>query len=126
MQSRRTRRSYSLAHSYSFILSALMTIRNIALFISRDPQLARCFFFSSRRRHTRSTRDWSSDVCSSDLRSLFTTPNVPPARLALLRAAFHKMLADPEFRAEAQQLNLPLATKSGEEMQKVVDRKSVV
>src|SRR2546428_13663425 len=29
---------------------------------------ARCFFFfSSRRRHTRSDRDWSSDVCSSDL-----------------------------------------------------------
>src|SRR5438067_11263806 len=30
----------------------------------------RCFFFSSRRRHTRSKRDWSSDVCSSDLGSL--------------------------------------------------------
>ena len=29
-----------------------------------DPIL---FFFSSRRRHTRSDRDWSSDVCSSDL-----------------------------------------------------------
>src|SRR5699024_7673202 len=28
------------------------------------------FFFSSRRRHTRSKRDWSSDVCSSDLRNL--------------------------------------------------------
>src|SRR3989304_6037896 len=26
------------------------------------------FFFSSRRRHTRCSRDWSSDVCSSDLR----------------------------------------------------------
>src|SRR5206468_6010886 len=26
------------------------------------------FFFSSRRRHTRSDRDWSSDVCSSDLK----------------------------------------------------------
>src|SRR5437867_8893087 len=26
------------------------------------------FFFSSRRRHTRSYGDWSSDVCSSDLR----------------------------------------------------------
>src|SRR5947207_8522168 len=26
-----------------------------------------CFFFSSRRRHTRSLCDWSSDVCSSDL-----------------------------------------------------------
>src|SRR5207245_5304034 len=28
------------------------------------------FFFSSRRRHTRCYRDWSSDVCSSDLVSL--------------------------------------------------------
>src|SRR3712207_7573971 len=27
----------------------------------------RSFFFSSRRRHTRYWRDWSSDVCSSDL-----------------------------------------------------------
>ena len=27
------------------------------------------FFFSSRRRHTRLVRDWSSDVCSSDLRT---------------------------------------------------------
>src|SRR2546429_53401 len=29
------------------------------------------FFFSSRRRHTRCSRDWSSDVCSSDLKHLF-------------------------------------------------------
>src|SRR5438874_4740001 len=29
--------------------------------------LIQVFFFSSRRRHTRSLRDWSSDVCSSDL-----------------------------------------------------------
>src|SRR5688500_3654001 len=29
--------------------------------------LALCFFFSSRRRHTRLQGDWSSDVCSSDL-----------------------------------------------------------
>src|SRR5690606_40507140 len=28
------------------------------------------FFFSSRRRHTRFSRDWSSDVCSSDLKFL--------------------------------------------------------
>src|SRR6266496_5891365 len=34
------------------------------------------FFFSSRRRHTRSLRDWSSDVCSSDLGAL------PPAVVA--------------------------------------------
>src|SRR2546429_3197837 len=30
------------------------------------------FFFSSRRRHTRCSRDWSSDVCSSDLKSQST------------------------------------------------------
>src|SRR2546422_6989018 len=30
------------------------------------------FFFSSRRRHTRCSRDWSSDVCSSDLGFPFT------------------------------------------------------
>src|SRR5256885_6195687 len=29
-----------------------------------------CFFFSSRRRHTRLQGDWSSDVCSSDLLNL--------------------------------------------------------
>src|SRR5580698_11193358 len=29
--------------------------------------MAHVFFFSSRRRHTRLTCDWSSDVCSSDL-----------------------------------------------------------
>src|SRR5690349_22297679 len=35
---------------------------------------ASIFFFSSRRRHTRSLRDWSSDVCSSDLLSgIFNT-----------------------------------------------------
>jgi tripartite-type tricarboxylate transporter receptor subunit TctC len=53
-------------------------------------------------------------------RSLFTTPNVPPARLAQLRAAFQAMLQDAEFLAEAAQLKLPLAPMTGEEMQKIV------
>src|SRR3989442_6573371 len=36
--------------------------------ISRNtPRSLLTFFFSSRRRHTRCGRDWSSDVCSSDL-----------------------------------------------------------
>src|SRR5579872_5535038 len=38
------------------------------------------FFFSSRRRHTRCGRDWSSDVCSSDLSR---RQEVPPERLDL-------------------------------------------
>src|SRR5437764_4996701 len=32
-------------------------------------RISECFFFSSRRRHTRYIGDWSSDVCSSDLSS---------------------------------------------------------
>src|SRR6266496_5217268 len=42
------------------------------------------FFFSSRRRHTRSLRDWSSDVCSSDLvTSLVVAPLMLPVGFLL-------------------------------------------
>src|SRR5690606_40258873 len=43
------------------------------------------FFFSSRRRHTRFSRDWSSDVCSSDLAHHhgFTVAMLLPAVLAV-------------------------------------------
>src|SRR5687768_17299800 len=34
------------------------------------------FFFSSRRRHTRCSRDWSSDVCSSDLHPGYVPENM--------------------------------------------------
>src|SRR5262249_59620401 len=37
-------------------------------------RLYHVFFFSSRRRHTRLVSDWSSDVCSSDLK---TCPDLP-------------------------------------------------
>src|SRR2546422_9210234 len=47
------------------------------------------FFFSSRRRHTRCSRDWSSDVCSSDL-----YPG-----LARVRAALRIPLASGENEA---------------------------
>src|SRR5438445_7772544 len=43
--------------SHDFICSLYMSL--VVLFVF--------FFFSSRRRHTRYWRDWSSDVCSSDL-----------------------------------------------------------
>src|SRR5258707_11656339 len=45
------------------------------------------FFFSSRRRHTRYWRDWSSDVCSSDLHRelyrIFSVGDVVVVELAL-------------------------------------------
>src|SRR3712207_6922002 len=57
------------------------------------------FFFSSRRRHTRYWRDWSSDVCSSDLSSWlvglavgahlvvrFTAPYADPVLLPVVTA----------------------------------------
>src|SRR2546422_5231303 len=37
------------------------------------------FFFSSRRRHTRCSRDWSSDVCSSDLYRRVRAARLPHA-----------------------------------------------
>src|SRR5690606_39433512 len=40
------------------------------------------FFFTSRRRHTRFSRDWSSDVCSSDLWRPSTTPCTSSPRRA--------------------------------------------
>src|SRR6266700_5899040 len=44
------------------------------------------FFFSSRRRHTRFSRDWSSDVCSSDLtnETVFDELNAKPETLIVL------------------------------------------
>src|SRR5690606_41092221 len=42
------------------------------------------FFFSSRRRHTRFSRDWSSDVCSSDL-SYFPVIVYRSARMATIK-----------------------------------------
>src|SRR5437868_12960372 len=54
------------------------------------------FFFSSRRRHTRSKRDWSSDVCSSDLGGkvpLVTTLCIGAPQVAALQIlVYHKFL----------------------------------
>src|SRR3989449_5040985 len=47
----------------------------VSALIGRSEFFGFIFFFSSRRRHTRCSRDWSSDVCSSDLNGL-TTPDV--------------------------------------------------
>src|SRR3712207_7360060 len=48
---------YSISVCQSFIFIATVDLLTCSFF----------FFFSSRRRHTRYWRDWSSDVCSSDL-----------------------------------------------------------
>src|SRR5256884_3960486 len=40
------------------------------------------FFVSGRRRHTRCGRDWSSDVCSSDLEGAMTAPDLSMAQIS--------------------------------------------
>src|SRR5260370_10152450 len=50
-----------------------------------------CFFFSSRRRHTRFKCDWSSDVCSSDLLQ------------AKLQDVFHQLRGEGKITPEALQ-----------------------
>src|SRR5215218_1397942 len=59
---------------YMYVAS-IYDIRNF------KPNYLFLFFFSSRRRHTRSLCDWSSDVCSSDLRR--RTEPTGPRRAAL-------------------------------------------
>src|SRR5699024_8822290 len=58
-------------------------------------------FFSSRRRHTRSKRDWSSDVCSSDLFAINSKTEHKEEAFTLLN-----WLASPEFgQLVADELN---------------------
>src|SRR3712207_7054841 len=79
-----------------------------------------CFFFSSRRRHTRYWRDWSSDVCSSDLVAALladfdryadaaTGPGLDPAADGVGYRQVALWLDDEEFTALVTELRAVLA-----------------
>src|SRR5260370_3052633 len=55
------------------------------------------FFFSSRRRHTRFKCDWSSDVCSSDLVTVFIHPGRVDEDRDLLPRPMDADLGDPRL-----------------------------
>src|SRR5437660_2861206 len=67
------------------ILDALDELKKLEESLrSRDAEFKeRDFFFSSRRRHTRWPRDWSSDVCSSDLSLAEAGGGQPRVKLTL-------------------------------------------
>src|SRR5699024_12503511 len=56
------------------------------------------FFFSSRRRHTRSKRDWSSDVCSSDL------------------SPWHPLRASPQDNSPSSSSSCPGKIETGDQL----------
>src|SRR5260221_1514226 len=63
----------------TFTLNCIVKIVGVILCFVANRVPSLCFFFSSRRRHTRSLCDWSSDVCSSDLGSGFAGPDLQRA-----------------------------------------------
>src|SRR5215469_899605 len=67
------------------------------------------FFFSSRRRHTRSLRDWSSDVCSSDLSGWPSGLAVGRARYTMLCAPDGGILDDLIVYRQAEERFLVVA-----------------
>src|SRR2546430_8568809 len=82
------------------------------------------FFFSSRRRHTRFDCDWSSDVCSSDLRARehtehFVRENPVPAILGALGIGVAIGLAIRYASAGERKTEVEVKSPLG-------DRKSVV
>src|SRR3712207_6208671 len=64
------------------------------------------FFFSSRRRHTRYWRDWSSDVCSSDLKLLFRTDFFRRTINSMISGASGRKRVQPS-QIESLQVPLP-------------------
>src|SRR5690625_7584254 len=73
------------------------------------------FFFSSRRRHTRWPRDWSSDVCSSDL----------PARLGWVDGSAIEVprALTQQRRSEERRVGKECRTRWGEDEEKKKTKK---
>src|SRR5690606_40443174 len=71
------------------------------------------FFFSSRRRHTRFSRDWSSDVCSSDL-------NTMPAKQRDLAMVFQSYALYPHMKVAD---NMSFALKLAGQPRAEIDRR---
>src|SRR5439155_16400186 len=62
------------------------------------------FFFSSRRRHTRWPRDWSSDVCSSDLVQTFRAWREAGSRARTFERSLRQDPVKPPRRSEERRV----------------------
>src|SRR3989440_631131 len=89
------------------------------------------FVFSSRRRHTRSDRDWSSDVCSSDLQAQNADDRGEHERPRVMVGQLHQPAGeergdDPREVAAGVLYSHPAASGTGAREDLRQDRKSVV
>src|SRR5207245_5035863 len=73
------------------------------------------FFFSSRRRHTRCYRDWSSDVCSSDLSPMRSSALAltVPARAELRIGDLEVYLNDHEVTVRSEERRVGKECRAG-------------
>src|SRR5256885_4521440 len=85
-----------------------------------------CFFFSSRRRHTRLQGDWSSDVCSSDLHSLAGDVFGPAQRLHGATYVVDVTFFRRTLGADNIVVDIGRATEALKATLEPLDRKSVV
>src|SRR2546429_7028637 len=93
LQRRWEREACKLLRTARRTASHCRVLDELALIPTLRESRAFCFFFSSRRRHTRCSRDWSSDVCSSDL-----------APMAVRRI---RLLGDPILRVRCERVQNP-------------------
>src|SRR5437660_10551574 len=72
------------------------------------------FFFSSRRRHTRWPRDWSSDVCSSDLSPVTRLAKPQSPEVGLAGETGQRRYGRPVFVLAALGAEVRLLVQAGE------------
>src|SRR5699024_11984152 len=81
------------------------------------------FFFSSRRRHTRSKRDWSSDVCSSDLTVQHYKLGEPSADMTI--QAFYSVKGDVT-NAKMRTFVKQAVKKYGDELEEILPERFLI
>src|SRR2546429_160190 len=129
---RNRRQLNSLQNTLPYGYSMTIAVRYTQDAFSRSgwlwPVDAKGFFFSSRRRHTRCSRDWSSDVCSSDLS---TAHHGEVDTLDVLALRQYHAFARPSKRIEIRDYKSgsnrrDLIITGWQITDAVIDRKSVV
>src|SRR3989337_1321193 len=97
----------------------------MCLELNRCDSLSVFFFFSSRRRHTRCYRDWSSDVCSSDLAAaLFDIDGTLVDTTAAIREAVTQVLQEEGITPTWEEIKAGWSLRAADRMELWVRERS--